>query len=529
MLQSLSPGESAAARIEILKLLAKLDHPEGTIAHNELVLGYSVPEHMRSAIYTIYEARANKEDTLIIEPRGSTKTTHCDTGYLSHRIALEPDIRAGLMSNNDTMAANFSRAIMSLVEANEIYRELYGDLVYGRKWTQTEWIRRGSPWTQGSKDLTLFASGTGGGIVSKRFSLLLMDDILDKENTSTIDQLDKVRDWYDQTLDPCVLPDGVRICIGTRWAIEDTYKLLGTPASEGGYGYKVVTQKALIDDPGDDIYDETLPSILNKGEMGRFLRKDGYRSYWEEFWPLEELLRRRARRPDIFDLVMQGDVEGIMQGEFFLKRDYQWYGTRTGDPFEELPEGSRSIKMGVDFASSLKQRADFTARVTTATYHDTGDFYVMRAHRAKIAVGHDLFIVDGYREFPQISLVICEKNQHQSTTVQEVMRDYPRIPIEGRHTDTDKRVRARAVSEKVKSHKVYLHRSLEDSDYLREHTGFDGLKGHDDFVDAGGLSMDMGGEEFFYGSLGPKEARRQILKQLQANSLKDVREQLRAG
>ena len=417
---------------------------------------------------------------------------------------------------------------MTIYESSAAHRALFKDLTHPRKWTQAEWLRRGSPWQVGSKDLTLFAAGTGGGIVSKRFSLLLMDDILDRENTATLDQLDKVRDWYDQTVDPCVIPEGVRIAIGTRWAVEDTYKLLGEPIADDGYGYRVVTQKALIEDPGDDIWDPDQKSILRAGEMGRFIRKDGWRSYWESYWPLEELLKRRARRPDIFDLIMQGDVEGIMQGEFFVKRWFEWYGTKGGNPYEELPAGARTIKMGVDFASSVKQRADWTARVTTATYHDTGNYYVMRAHREKIPVGHPEFIATGYREFPHIALVIAEKNQHQSVTVQEVMRDYPGIPIEGRTTDTDKRVRARAVSEKVKAGKVYLHRSLEQSDFLREHTGFDGLKGHDDFVDAGGLAMDMGGDEFFFGLVDPRVSARKVLKdQYGISNLYDAREALR--
>jgi len=527
-LENLSPEEWEQVRVATLPLLAKTDHPEGTIAHNELVLGYRVPEHMQTAIYAIYEARKNKQDTLIIEPRGSTKTTHCNTGYTSHRIPIEKDIRVGLMSNTDTMAYNFSRAIQSIFESSEPFRNLHGDLVNQRKWTQAEWLVRGAPWSVGSKDLTMFAAGMGSGIVSKRFSLLLMDDILDKENTSTIDQLDKVRDWYDQTVDPCVLPypEGVRIGIGTRWAPEDTYSLFGASIDDGGYGFRVVTQKALITTEGDDVFDPDLPSILKPGEMGRFTQKDGWASYWEKFWPLEELLKRRARRPDIFDLVMQGDVEGIMAGEYFIKNDFQWYGTHSGDPFLEIPEGARTIKMGVDFASSVKQRADFTARVTTATYHEDGTYFVMSAHREKIAVGHDLFIVRGYAEFPQIALVIAEKNQHQSTSIQEVMRDHPGIPIDGRQTDTDKRTRASASSAKVKAHKVYLHRSLEGSDLLRELVNFDGLKGHDDLVDAFGFSMDMGGSDFFYGSVNPMEAKRILKDQMRISSIKDAREAL---
>ena len=50
-----------------------------------------------------------------------------------------------------------------------------------------------------------------------------------------------------------------------------------------------------------------------------------------------------------------------------------------------------------------------------------------------------------------MSLVICESQQFQSTLIQEVMRDYPRIPIEGKQSDVDKITRARAVAAKYEA------------------------------------------------------------------------------
>jgi predicted phage terminase large subunit-like protein len=155
--------------------------------------------------------------------------------------------------------------------------------------------------------------------------------------------------------------------------------------------------------------------------------------------------------------------------------------------------------MGVDLASSVRERADYTARVTTAEDLDTGDFWVLSAYRDKRESHHAEFVHDGWLAYPNIGLVIVESQQFQSTLIQEVMETYPKIPIEGKKADVDKTTRARAVAAKYEAHKVHHHSSLRGTAYEVELLSFP--KGHDDFVDALGYSMDLGGNEFFFGSL----------------------------
>ena len=142
-------------------------------------------------------------------------------------------------------------------------------------------------------------------------------------------------------------------------------------------------------------------------------------------------------------------------------------------------------------------RADYTARVTTSR-DQQGNYYVRAFYQDRRETGHAKFISDGYNAFNP-GLVVVESQQFQSTLVQEVMRDYPHIPIEGKASDTDKTTRARAVAAKYEAHKVFHHRSLEKSDFETQLKTFP--KGHDDLVDALGFSMDFGGGGFVFGSL----------------------------
>jgi predicted phage terminase large subunit-like protein len=154
--------------------------------------------------------------------------------------------------------------------------------------------------------------------------------------------------------------------------------------------------------------------------------------------------------------------------------------------------------MGVDLASSERERADFTARVTTAE-DEEGNFYVLSVYRDKREAHHAEFVLDGWMAYSHMALVIVESQQFQSTLIQEVMADYPRIPIEGKKADVDKVTRARSVAAKYEAHKVWHHSSLKDSAFEAELLSFP--KGHDDMVDAMGYSFDLGSSGFFYGSV----------------------------
>lgn len=419
-------------------------------------------------IGSINDAIETRTHSVILEPRGAAKTTWGNTINITKLIADNPDIRIGLISNTAKQANDFSRAIRWTLESNPRMHEVYGNLVSSSKWTDVEWLRRDSRW-HGSKDVTLYAAGAGGAIISKRFDLIVCDDILDEENCANIEQREKIETWFFKTLLPCLVPDGVVVVLGTRWAEEDLYERLSTAIDLGGKGWQLLSRRALIEH--DD------------GEL---------ESYWAEHWPVPVLLQKKIDLGSaLFACAYQNDISGLMAGNVFRKDHFQY--------FDELPtDRSYTIRMGVDLASSEKERADFTARVTTAEDKD-GNFFVLSVVRDKRETHHAEFIADGWMAYPAMGLVICENQQFQSTLIQEVMRDYPRIPIEGKRSDTDKVTRARAVAPKYEARKIWHRSNLRDSDFERELLSFP--KGHDDMVDALGFSMDLGGNDFYFGAL----------------------------
>jgi predicted phage terminase large subunit-like protein len=441
-------------------------------AFGEYVFGYEAAPHHRELINFMLDCVEERENGVALEPRGHAKTTWGNTIFLSWLVAKYLNIRVGLISNTAKQSNAFSRAIRWTLEANERYKEVFGFRVGPHKWTDVEWIQRDSM-LHASKDVTMYSAGAGGAIISKRFDLILCDDILDEENTANIEQQEKIETWFWKTLKPCLTPGGVILVLGTRWAEGDLYEKLITPENKGGKGWRSLVRGAFSYDEKD--VDQSEPRAL-----------------WPQVWPVEALMgERRDMGSAMFACSYMNDISGLMAGNVFRKEWFQY--------FDFLPVDRKfTIRMGVDLASSEKERADFTARATVAE-DDQGNFYILSIYRDKRETHHAEFIYDGWSAYDSMALVVCESQQFQSTLIQEVMRDYPRIPIEGKKADVDKTTRARAVAAKYEGRRVWHHRSLQNTEFETELLSFP--KGHDDMVDAVGYAMDLGGGGMVFGAL----------------------------
>jgi predicted phage terminase large subunit-like protein len=477
-LAALTEEQRSALHSQALGALIRTESVEGLIAYNEYVLGLPVEPHHRQMLDKIYSAIERRRNTVILLPRGGAKTTHGNTGLCSWLISLFPDIAIGLMSNTQTMATAFSLAIRNTVTLNPRHLEIFGSLKNDtdQTWKSDEWMRRDSSLGLGTNNTTMYARGVGGSIISKRFDIILCDDILDEENSVTPEARAKVAEWLLKTVLPCLKPGGVVIVLGTRWAVEDVYELLITPVtercgSEPGKGWESLIIPALTSTTGD---------LTDRSSLV---------SYWPNYWPVDLLLEKWSDQgTPTFFCAYQNDVSGLLAGNLFPGQ-FEY--------FDKLPEDV-TIRMGVDLASSEKERADYTARVTVAEDRE-GNFYVLSYARDKRETHHAEFVHEGWLARPDMSLVVVESQQFQSTLIQEVMREYPRVPIEGKKADNDKTTRARAVAAKYEGHKVFHHPTLKDTEFERELRAFP--KGHDDLVDALGYSMDLGGSDFYFTSV----------------------------
>ena len=439
---------------------------DDVFALGEYVFGYTAYPHHREMVEFMLDCIEKRENGVILEPRGHAKTTWGNTILLTYLLGKNRDIRIGLLSNTATQAAAFSRAIRWTLQGNDNYKSVFGELMSTAKWTDAEFLIKGSK-HHASQNVSLYANGAGGAIISKRFDIILCDDILDEENTKSPEARERVETWFWKTLKPCLVPDGVIIVLGTRWAEEDLYQRLIEENK-----WRSIVRGALVFEPDDINYAKP-------------------RALWPEVWTLPRLLEeKRDVGSANFACSYMNDISGLMSGNVFRREWYQY--------FDELPPDRKYIvTMGIDLASSEKQAADYTARVVVAEdeYHN---HYVLSVYRDKRETGHRQFVIDGFSAYPQMSRIVIENNQFQSTLVKDLI-DTTNLPVVGKKTDIDKVTRARAVAARYESHKVWHHRSLSASPFETEQLSFP--KGHDDMLDALGSAMDIGAGGLVFDSI----------------------------
>ena len=445
-----------------LRILA----PTDPLAYGEYVFRMRPEPHHAEMIEFIMERLEKRENAVVLEPRGHAKTTWANSILLSYLESKHPNLRVGLISNTAKQANAFSRAVRFTLEANEYQHEIFGNLAGKHKWNDVEWIQKNSALI-GTKDVNMYSAGAGGAIISKRFDLILCDDILDEENTANPEQREKIETWFWKTLKPCLVPGGSMIVIGTRWAEGDLYQQL--------------------------IEDKKWPSMV-KGAIyydDTDVEHKKPKALWPEMWPLEKLEQeRRDMGSAMFACSYLNDISGLMAGNIFRSSWFKYF-----DVLPDNPDGYLWT-MGVDLASSERQRADYTARVVVAR-DDNGNAFVFDVTRAKIETGHREFVMDGAMANPLISKIVVENNQFQGAFVKDMINTTS-LPIVGKKAEVDKVSRARSVAARYESGKVYHHSSMKGSDFEIELLQFP--KGHDDMIDALGYAMETGTGGAYFGS-----------------------------
>lgn len=190
-------------------------------------------------------ARENNS-ILMLAPRFHAKSQIFTINYCLWQIYKNPNVRIIIVSVNEPVAVSFNRAIMNQLQYNQNLIEDYGymvpDFQEKQKWGEKALIvGRDSL----EKDPTISAIGAGGGLVSKRADIIILDDLIDINSARTKAGRDKTREWFENVLAPILEDNGKLIVAGTSWYLGDIYDTLW---KESAFDIKLKL-KALIYNP----------------------------------------------------------------------------------------------------------------------------------------------------------------------------------------------------------------------------------------------------------------------------------------
>ncbi len=128
-------------------------------------------------------------------PIGFAKS-FCVSALTMYMLGTAPTSRGAIISATQDQAAKIVGMVRDYIEASHELRTVFPGLVPSRRrgdsWTQTE-ITIDRP--HGIRDASLQALGIDGAIAGARLNWIIIDDLLNRENTATKEQRDKVYDW----------------------------------------------------------------------------------------------------------------------------------------------------------------------------------------------------------------------------------------------------------------------------------------------------------------------------------------------
>lgn len=210
---------------------------------------------------------------ILFAPVEHGKTQQIGVGRALDHLGRDPRRRGAIVSNTLAQASKQLQAIRAHIDDNPRVREVYPHLRRSS--------RAGDPWHTTAitverdtiaKEPSLQAVGISGPINGSRLDFIILDDVLDFENTRTIEQRQKLVDWFDSTVNTRLTEDGVIWVVGTPWHPEDLMHVL---ASRPGFAVRRYSGIENPDDPPEawrpmwpaafpnarlrEIYDSTTP------------------------------------------------------------------------------------------------------------------------------------------------------------------------------------------------------------------------------------------------------------------------------
>lgn len=237
------------------------------------------------------------------------KTQSIGVGKILHLLGTDPSLRIAFVSNTASQASKVLMAIRRHIEENPRLREVFPHLKPSSK--------AGDPWHTTAltverptiaRDYSLVAVGAGGAILGSRFDIIIVDDLLNFDNTRTPEMIEKLIDWFDSVLLSRVTDGGSVWVIGTPWNLMD---LLHALAARPGWVFR---KYAAVLNPGDSpdkwiprwpqqfslerlkaIYTAMLPAAFARSYLCEC--RDDATSRFKEEWLKRALELGKGRKP----------------------------------------------------------------------------------------------------------------------------------------------------------------------------------------------------------------------------------------
>lgn len=186
-------------------------------------------------IHREWHDKCDRYDRLILKaPVEHGKSTQLTVARVLWELGQNPDLRVAIISSTMGQSCKWLSKIKINITNNPRLRMVFPNLRrenrpgYQRAWYENAiLVERSEAAALIEKDYSVQATGAMGNILGSRLDLVVMDDVLDFENTLSATQRQKVYDWFHSVLLGRLVEYGRLWIIGTAWHEDDTVHRLG--------------------------------------------------------------------------------------------------------------------------------------------------------------------------------------------------------------------------------------------------------------------------------------------------------------
>ena len=351
--------------------------------------GYKVgPHHLRLAqIFEDIAAGKKKRVIVNIAPRHGKSEL---ISYLAPAwfLGKYPQKKIIMASHTADLAVNFGRRVRNLV-GSEAYRDVFPQIEL-----QAD-SKSASRWGTNFNG-EYFAIGVGGALAGRGADLFIIDDPHSEQEAKTgrSDVFLPAWEWFQSGPLQRLMPGGAIIVVMTRWSKLD---LTG----------QIITQMDRHDD-------------VDKWEVVEFPAiKDDGEPLWPEFWPLQELLSKKAGL-DVRYWNAQYMQQPTSEEGALIKRE--WW--KIWD--KEDPPNCEFTIMALDAAQETNNRADYNALTTWGVFfnEETNNYNIILLNAIKKRLEFPelkKLVLEEYKEWEPDAFIV-EKKSNGAALYQEMRR-----------------------------------------------------------------------------------------------------------
>lgn len=174
---------------------------------------------IQSGPHASWQKLADDHDRLLIWAHiESGKTSQLSVARTLWELGRDPELRCLILSNTQRQALKVARVIRQYIEKSTELHDVFPHLVPGDQWSDTMLtVKRKTI----SKDPSIQISGVHGNIQGARLDRVLLDDVLDYENTASEDGRKGLIDWVLSAVFGRTVAGARARCVGTAFHPQD--------------------------------------------------------------------------------------------------------------------------------------------------------------------------------------------------------------------------------------------------------------------------------------------------------------------